>query len=812
MAKLLYHPQHHPASDDEDNRLRLRRALGFKAGDKIDIAKLPFTPEDTTAGTENELQTAVIGCSDKVDLPLIIKESDFYANLHKRVSSGDMPRSRLTALEEFLEENPNQVWENSWVRFPLSYLSPYTLNILKRDLLHDKKRPSGPERQDIGRFTFRRESATWLRIPVSYLFKLALAEVINNPDLPNSLIEIGQTCLEHFLNDNTSPETFSFHPSRATEGRTLGQNVAAEMSKRFAYTQMLLQFANRVFRLTAHGQKAIVYFASNPPVRQNELNNLIPDNFYRELFMSPCLSGWDQGEAKHRYMSMCHEVLSRSQLNAMKKLRDAGIITTNLVVMPNTSNISLANNGTHLSLGSRKLTALLAEQNPDFSQSQEKWAGDLAIKISEHFLPLFVASYTAAPYRHAFADFHPEKVLGFLPHELDFTHLRMIWRRWKKKANLKVFGQPLTPFGPEWLDQLLSKVLGLKGDFVPDKRLVDYLVSLMSTDQSPALNGTLNNDKKLLQDLENQGVFDASMSLYLLYKLRRQSEIGFSGFEGRFYSLFYDLIDDFSQAADLQMLISALAYKYILEGTVTHHDIPDTPSTESERRQIFFSTAIGLPTFFVRKESANRFLQKIIKHTKGVRSSARYPGYYRLYNLEFRKALISLLREEAAELIVLMDLEDNLNKLEERLVNPKHRSAEGRLTRGILKNSGAQTALQLDSRDFNQAAESYYHHGLRRQHYDQALSLLGQDLNELDKSALTDATLRNAMHAILPEKISAGDFFQRYRQAILEDSVELDSLQIVLQLTTLSIGQDQGRFYDSLANSESRDLYVAPVH
>jgi len=63
--------------------------------------------------------------------------------------------------------------------------------------------------------------------------------------------------------------------------------------------------------------------------------------------MSPCLSGWNRGEEKHRYMSLCHQPLSRSQLNAIGKLKDSGIITNNLVVLPNTSNTCLANNGTH---------------------------------------------------------------------------------------------------------------------------------------------------------------------------------------------------------------------------------------------------------------------------------------------------------------------------------------------------------------------------------------------------------------------------------------------------------------------------------
>jgi hypothetical protein len=137
------------------------------------------------------------------------------------------------------------------------------------------------------------------------------------------------------------------------------------------------------------------------------LNNLIPDAFYRELFMSPCLSGWHCGEEKHRYMALCHEVLSRSQLNALGKLKEAGIIANNLVVRPNMSNISLANNGTHLCLGSRVLTRLLADPGTGYGEKEEKYYGDLAVKIVEHFLPLLVGRYSAAPYRFEFRDFHP---------------------------------------------------------------------------------------------------------------------------------------------------------------------------------------------------------------------------------------------------------------------------------------------------------------------------------------------------------------------------------------------------------------------
>ncbi len=182
-------------------------------------------------------------------------------------------------------------------------------------------------------------------------------------------------------------------------------------------------------------------------MHQQELAACISDSFYRELFMSPCLSGWSDGEEKSVYMHLCHQVMTRSQLSAIVKLREAGIVANDLIVLPNLSNVSLANNGMHVSIGSRRLSEALGEHG-GFSPGEEKRLGDLAVKIYEHFLVLFVGIFSAAPYRVAFDDFHPERLLSFLPHELDFTHLRLMWREWKEKASLRAFGHSLTPYGP----------------------------------------------------------------------------------------------------------------------------------------------------------------------------------------------------------------------------------------------------------------------------------------------------------------------------------------------------------------------------
>ena len=137
-----------------------------------------------------------------------------------------------------------------------------------------------------------------------------------------------------------------------------------------------------------YGQQAILYFSPHPPLRQKKLNACISDAFYRELFMSPCLSGWNDGEAKHNYMHLCHEVLSRSHLNAVVKLKDAGILLSNLAILPTISNTSLANNGTHVKLGSRKLFRLSQDPRSGFTRNHKNSSATL----QSRFLSIFFLS------------------------------------------------------------------------------------------------------------------------------------------------------------------------------------------------------------------------------------------------------------------------------------------------------------------------------------------------------------------------------------------------------------------------------------
>ncbi len=780
----------------------LVKVLGVDSGsgDRF-IRSLPFCAGDATAGAENEFQAVVQGSRKDLDLAQTIESSNYYKNIVKRAKSGDTSGKPIAALEKFLSDTTTNVWENSWVRFPRRALNPFANQVFNSDLKADKSDPSSEYRKDADAFVMELKGEPHIRIPVSYLLKIALADAVgDDPDLSPQVRECGRKMMNHFSNDNSSPELFSFHPVKSDQASAgLGEKLASETLIRFLLTQALVAYAQEKFMLGETGQQVRVFFSSTPPLRQQELNNCIADSFYRELFMSPCLSGWDRGEEKKDYMNVCHRVLSRSQLNGVAKLKESGIITSNLVVLPNTSNISLANNGTHISMGSLKLSGLMAGRNSGFDNRLEKYMGDLVIKISEHFLPLFPGIYSASPFRLSFKDFHPEQVLGFLPHELDYTHLRMIWRKWKKKAGIKVMGRPLTPFGPVWLDNMISRVLNLKGDFIPDYRLIDYFASIMSTFESPALDGSLESEAQLKKDLTEMGIFDARMPLYQLIRLRKHGIMGYSGFEHRYFSIFENIMGDMGNGANLQLLITCLAHKYVLSGNVGHPMIPDVPDVESERRQIFYYSAINLPEFYVRTGTKNRFLVKVLTAVDKKKKSHRYPGFTRIRVKEYQKGLIHVLKTDGAPIIEAFKMGPMIQDLERRILSPERYSAWGRLASGILEKAPENARpMAHKGRSFNRQAETFYTHTLRKKHISQGFDLLNRVSRKMDLwASFREQAYGRALAGILGSQ-DILDFLKSAKAGFEDENLSLKELKKLIYLIILVVSREKNRYETSV--------------
>src|SRR5664279_3981175 len=715
----------------------LPRPPGYRCKGKLLLDGLPFAPGDVTAGSEDELQALVVGNASSCDLPITIRDSRFLKNIARRSSSGEAPRKTYLEVQEFLSDS-EQTWENSWIRFPERRLSPLARNTFLADLKIGERGQLKRRRAASVKFTFEQGGETWLRIPISYALKLALADLVGTqPYMPEKMSLEAKRLLQNFSNDNTSPETTSFHIVGSRQCKLVGGQVARESARRFLFTSLLMSWANHSFGLLESGQRALVYHAPHPPVRQTELSSCISDSFYRELYVSPCLSGWDDGEQKADFMHLCHQVLSRSQLNSVAKLREAGIISNNLIVLPSLSNVSLANNGIHITMGSRALTKAIADGAGRNAQREEKRLGDLAIKIFEHLLVLFVGTYSAAPYRIDFAEFHPERLLSFLPHELDFTHLRLMWREWKEKAEMRVLGRAVTPYGPLGLDSFVARLFGLRGDLVPDYRLINYPVAWLATEQASALDGEPGNVTRLVSELDELGIVDRRLSFYMPLRLREFGKMGFSGFEGRYYSLFPTFRHDMAAATNLQQWLLLVSYQLALKGTVGACDIPDDPNSESERRQPFFFAAAGLPAFCVHKQSRNELLKEIVRHCTSTRSSWRHREYLRVPIRDYRDALLSWLTETAQQAITQAQAGPVIEELRARLADGSLQ-AHQRIVNHVMRESGSHDPMKLSAREFNRLAEQHYRETLRRENLCEAFEQLREDAQELSRAGHTE--------------------------------------------------------------------------
>jgi hypothetical protein len=312
----------------------------------------------------------------------------------------------------------------------------------------------------------------------------------------------------------------------------------------------------------------------------------------------------------------------------------------------------------------------------------------------------------------------------------------------------------------------------------------------MSTDQSPALNGQLNNDQHLKEDLAAMGVFDTNMPLYCLYRQRQFAEMGYSGFEGRHYSLFESLLTDLDSAIRLQSLLTGLAFKYIMKGEISHLHIPDDPFIESERRHIFFGTAIGLPTFFIKKDSPNRFMQKILKKIQKTRHSRRYTDYIRVHISEYRKALIDIIRQDAADLIEMLNMHSTIEDLNIRLSDSENCSAHAKLSNGILKKAGVSNPMSLSALEFNSTAEKYYREDLKQHQINEGFQMLQKDLSKIDawdswRSGFYNRTLLKLLNGR-----DAVDYLKSWKKEVYDGDATIEVLRTLIHLMLLTIHQN----------------------
>jgi hypothetical protein len=245
-------------------------------------------------------------------------------------------------------------------------------------------------------------------------------------------------------------------------------------------------------------------------------------------------------------------------------------------------------------------------------------------------------------------------------------------------------------------------------------------------------------------------------------------------------------------AADMQTLITALAYQYVLNGEVTHAMIPDTPEVESERRQIFFCAAVNLPFCYVKTDTRNRFLKQIVSRISHVRKSRRYPGHTRIRVKDYKQALVSTLKKDGSALIEDLRLHAVLADLQGRMQSPDTRSACGRLVNGILDSRKKQDPMACPGDVFNRDAEHYYQETLRKQHMAEGFKILISEFSGMNLWAgFREPVFRDIIHTILPDT-DMDHFLKQVKHPLMAHDLPAEQIKKLLFLIILYVNMEAG--------------------
>jgi hypothetical protein len=242
-------------------------------------------------------------------------------------------------------------------------------------------------------------------------------------------------------------------------------------------------------------------------------------------------------------------------------------------------------------------------------------------------------------------------------------------------------------------------------------------------------------------------------------------------------------------------------------GRFGHRAIPDDPSSESERRQFFFSAAIGLPACYVRKDTANLFLRRLLNFARNVRPSTRYSGHLKVPLDEYRKAALRMLVQDGAEIIEALDLQDLIADVEQRLLDPAE-TAAARLSRGVLAKLNIDSPMKAPSHEFNAATEAYLREDLRAQHMREAFALLRQDCAYADSS---HAEWRSVLHAVVGDQSLETFIFQR-EEDVIHGRADEKTIVALIHLALLAIARDTERAAQAIGDIKQHERIDAPVY
>jgi len=170
--------------------------------------------------------------------------------------------------------------------------------------------------------------------------------------------------------------------------------------------------------------------------------------------------------------------------------------------------------------------------------------------------------------------------------------------------------------------------------------------------------------------------------------------------------------------------------------------------------------------------------------------SHRYSGYIRVYNREYKKALLSILNEDGKFLIESMELSSTMEDLKNRLDDPGNYSVSSRLTQGILESAGEKSPMKIPADEFLTSAENYYLYDLKKNQMKEAFDIFRNDLVRLDSWETWRQGYYNKPLLDILAGRNASDFMASVREEILNERASENVLEKLIHLILLCIHND----------------------
>ena len=144
-------------------------------------------------------------------------------------------------------------------------------------------------------------------------------------------------------------------------------------------------------------------------------------------------------------------------------------------------------------------------------------------------------------------------------------------------------------------------------------------------------------------------------------------------------------------------------------------------------------------------------------------------------------------KEDAADLIEILQMSETMGDLERRLEDPDQYSTLGKLTRAILEKGNASSPMKMKANDFNRVAESFYRDDLRKSHFMEGFRFLGEDLRRIGKTADgKDNAMRSELKSLLKEQ-DGSSFIRNVRQDVVVENASTELLQKLSSRLIVSI-------------------------